>query len=108
MILGHGTYNMHTIKTHPGVATVWHVLQPWRLTLQFPLSFWVSVYGTRASLHSKEMSLSSSRKSFHTVSWRIRIFNCIEEEPRFFFPIELNPTFQISDYLQFNCTQYTI
>jgi hypothetical protein len=49
-------------------------------------------------------------KSFacHTVSWRIRIFNCIEEVPRFFFSIEFNPTFQISNYLQFNCTPYTI
>ncbi len=44
----------------------------------------------------------------YTVSWRIRIFNCIEEVPRFFFPIEFNPTFQISNYLQFNCTPYTI
>jgi hypothetical protein len=43
-----------------------------------------------------------------TVSWRIRIFNCIEEVPRFFFSIEFNPTFQISNYLQFNCTPYTI
>ncbi len=44
----------------------------------------------------------------HTVSWRIRIFNCIEEVPRFFFAIELNSTFQISNYLQFNCTPDTI
>ncbi len=45
---------------------------------------------------------------FHTVSWRIRIFNCIEEVPRFFFAIEFNSTFQISNYLQFNCTPDTI
>ncbi len=44
----------------------------------------------------------------HTVSWRIRIFNCIEEVPRFFFSIEFNPSFQISNYLQFNCTPHTI
>ncbi len=29
----------------------------------------------------------------YTVSWRLRIFNCIEEVPRFFFPIEFNSTF---------------
>ena len=44
----------------------------------------------------------------YTVSWRIRIFNCIEEVPRFFFPIEFNSAFQISNYLQFNSTRYTI
>ncbi len=44
----------------------------------------------------------------YTVSWRIRIFNCIEEVPRFFFPIEFNSTFQIFNYLQFNCTPDTI
>jgi hypothetical protein len=43
-----------------------------------------------------------------TVSWRIRIFNCIEEVPRFFFAIEFNFTFQISNYLQVNCTPDTI
>jgi hypothetical protein len=43
----------------------------------------------------------------YTVSWRIRIFNCIEEVPRFFFSIEFNPTFPISNYLPFNCTPYT-
>jgi hypothetical protein len=31
--------------------------------------------------------------SEYTVSWRLRIFNCIEEVPRFFFPIEFNSTF---------------
>jgi hypothetical protein len=29
----------------------------------------------------------------YTVSWRLRIFNCIEEVPQFFFPIEFNSTF---------------
>ncbi len=43
-----------------------------------------------------------------TVSWRIRIFNCIEEVPQFFFSIEFNSTFQIFNCLQFNCTPYTI
>ncbi len=43
-----------------------------------------------------------------TVSWSIRIFNCIEEVPRFFFPIEFNSAFQISNYLQFNCTPDTV
>ncbi len=43
-----------------------------------------------------------------TVSWRIRIFNCIEEVPRFFFSIEFNSAFQISNYLQLNSTPYTI
>jgi hypothetical protein len=47
-------------------------------------------------------------KGDYTVSWRIRIFNCIEEVPRFFFPIEFNSAFQISNYLQFNSTPYTI
>jgi hypothetical protein len=46
--------------------------------------------------------------SQYTVSWRIRIFNCIEEVPRFFFPIEFNSAFQISNYLQFNCTPDTV
>jgi hypothetical protein len=45
---------------------------------------------------------------YNTVSWRIRIFNCIEEVPRFFFPIEFNSAFQISNYLQLNSTPYTI
>ncbi len=31
--------------------------------------------------------------NYYTVSWRLRIFNCIEEVPRFFFPIEFNSTF---------------
>jgi hypothetical protein len=44
----------------------------------------------------------------YTVSWRIRIFNCIEEVPRVFFPIEFNSNFQISNYSQFNSTPYTI
>ncbi len=49
---------------------------------------------------------SSSKR--YTVSWRIRIFNCIEEVPRFFFAIEFNSSFQISNYLHFNCTPDTI
>jgi hypothetical protein len=36
--------------------------------------------------------------SSYTVSWRIRIFNYIEEVPRFFFPIEFNSAFQTSNY----------
>jgi hypothetical protein len=47
-------------------------------------------------------------KTYCTVSWRIRIFNCIEEVPRFFFSIEFNSAFQISNCLQFKCTPYTV
>jgi hypothetical protein len=43
------------------------------------------------------------RRSY-TVSWRIRIFSCTEEVPRFFFPIEFNPIFQIPT--TFNSTVY--
>jgi hypothetical protein len=46
--------------------------------------------------------------SIYTDSRRIRIFNCIEEVPRFFFSIEFNSAFQISNYLQLNSTPYTI
>jgi hypothetical protein len=56
----------------------------------------------------KKISAHLPKEEACTVSWRIRIFNCIEEVPRFFFSIEFNPTFQISNYLQFNCTPYTI
>jgi hypothetical protein len=52
--------------------------------------------------------LMTTLNLLYTVSWRIRIFNCIEEVPRFFFSIEFNSAFQISNYLQLNSTPYTI
>jgi hypothetical protein len=63
---------------------------------------------TQSWLQIVEVAIISVGMSVHTVSWRIRIFNCIEEVPRFFFAIEFNSTFQISNYLQFNCTPDTI
>jgi hypothetical protein len=47
-----------------------------------------SMRGKQNGIRNKE-----DDKSSYTVSWRIRIFNCIEEVPRFFFSIEFNPTF---------------
>ncbi len=86
-------------------------------TLEWPLTVW-SLYAYRilsAALFcdghiqrwtSCRCLILYSRT--YTVSWRIRIFNCIEEVPRFFFPIEFNSAFQISNSLQFNCKPYTV
>jgi hypothetical protein len=76
--------------------------------------FWINTIATSIKTFQLKGSLCRFITNFwrfikrYTVSWRIRIFNCIEEVLRFFFLIEFNSAFQISNYLQLNSTPYTL